>query len=65
VSADITAWFRSPEYEAWSRSMPQSRFWDLPDAGETVQQGPGNADEDPTGRPPVTGKGAARDEGAT
>jgi hypothetical protein len=62
VSADITAWFRSEEYEAWSGSMPERRFYEDSSPEGDVQQGLGAAGEDPTGRPPVTGKGAAREE---
>jgi hypothetical protein len=61
MSAEIIAWLRSPEGEEWSRTRPQRSFYEDSGPGETVQQGPGDSDEDPTGRPPITGKGAARD----
>jgi hypothetical protein len=60
-AAEIIAWLRSPEGEEWSRNQPERRFYEDTYPGEMTQQGPGNADEDPTGRPPIAGKGAARD----
>lgn len=62
MSAEIIAWLRSPEGEQWSRSRPQCSFYESPVPDETVQ-GPGDVTEDPTGRPPVTGKSAAREAG--
>jgi len=62
MSAEIIAWLRSPEGEEWSRTRRQCPFYEGPDPGEMVQQGPGDAAEDPTGRPPITGKDAAREE---
>jgi hypothetical protein len=51
MSAEIIAWLRSPEGEEWSRNQPERRFYEDTYPGEMTQQGPGNADEDPTGRP--------------
>jgi hypothetical protein len=64
TSAEIFAWLDTDEGLAWSRSQPERRFYEDTYPGEMVQQGPGNSDEDPTGRPPIAGKGAAREEGA-
>jgi hypothetical protein len=61
MSAEIIAWLRSPEGEEWSRSRPERLFYESPVLDETAQ-GPGNSDEDPTGRPPIAGKGAATEE---
>jgi hypothetical protein len=62
MSAEIIAWLRSPEGEEWSRTRPQRSFWESPVVDEAVQ-GPGDAGEDPTGRPPITGKSTAREAG--
>ena len=59
MSADIIAWLRSPEGEAWSRdrnahgSSPAPRMW---------QESLGNPAEDPCGRPPLEPEDAAREK---
>ena len=58
MSADVIAWLRSAEGEAWSRdravrelSSPPVRIW---------RTSPGDPGEDPCGRPPLdAGKDAA------
>ena len=61
MSAEVIAWLRSPEGEAWSRgravrelSSPAPRMW---------QMSPGDPAEDPTGRGPIGDKDAATGTG--
>ena len=53
MSADIIAWLRSEEGEAWSRSRAAYQPTTSPPC--LYRQGPGDVAEDPAGRPPVKG----------
>jgi len=61
MSADVIAWLRSPEGEAWSRE--RSAYQPTTTAPRFFQWGPGDPAEDPTGRGPITpGKDAATEK---
>ena len=51
MSADIIAWLRSPEGEAWSRE--QFAYQPGSPAPRYYQWGEGDPAEDPCGRPPI------------
>ena len=56
MSADIIAWLRSAEGEAWSRARAiRSSFFTGRAPSPYKDPGPVNAAEDPTGRPPTKG----------
>ena len=57
MTADVIAWLRSPEGEAWSRN----RVVYLPSNPPSMRRdGPVNPSEDPTGRPPLNAEEWAR-----